>query len=62
MLHFILYGFSIWYFTSLSERQKTCGKNNTERKFGRVIEDVNSEWRKFDVAELHYMLLRGSLA
>jgi hypothetical protein len=29
-----------------------CGKKDTERKFGRVREDVNSEWRKFAVAEL----------
>lgn len=27
-------------------------KKDTERKFRRVREDVNSEWRKFDVAEL----------
>ena len=52
MLHFILYGFATWSFTSLRERQNTCGKKNTERKFGRAREDVNSEWKKFGVAEL----------
>jgi len=62
MLHFIPFGFSTWSFTSLNERQKTCGKKDTERKFGRAKEDVNSEWRIFDVAELQQILLRESLA
>jgi hypothetical protein len=51
-LPLILYGFSTWSFTSLSERQNTCGKKGTERKLGRVREDICSEWRKLDVAVL----------
>jgi hypothetical protein len=45
-------GFELGLSLHKAKDETLVEKKDTERKFRRVREDVNSEWRKFDVAEL----------